>query len=790
MRFRVRDVLAVLWMLGVAVALLAPAWLHGHSIGPFDLLTQHGLTKKSGVVIHNFTEGDQIDEMIPWSALAWTQVHHGHLPLWNPYSGFGMPLAFNWQSAPFSVPALVGYLVPVRFSYTVGLLTTLFVAGTGAYVLGRVLRLSLLASVMAGTVFELSGPLTGWLGFPHASVASWTGWLFAAALLIVRGRRRARCIALFAVVLALAVYAGQPEVLTVVILSLLVFLVVLLAPRAAGLWGSGPLRRPIVDLLLAAVAGGALAAPLALPGLQLASQSVRSISPSSQALRLHDVLYVLFQGFDGLPIAGNQPFGESFFYNETSAYVGLIALVLAVVGIAVRRRRPEVISLTAVGVVTALLAYSSPVVSFMGGLPFVGKVAWLRALMPMALVIAVLAGLGLDALIRSYSDRSVRRWAVGTFATAGVVLLAIWLFGRGNLPPSQADIRSKSFIWPVVETGLGLAVVGSLSLVVRARLGRGAAFSGVGRGWRGATARDQADTPGAPKRSPGWRLGAGQWAGLSLLACETAFLVTAGAPLWSSSSQFLTPTPAVASVKRVVGDATVGSGGGLCGSVGILPEANVGFDVHELDVYDPIIPKAYFKSLQASTGQASLTLFNEYCPSVKTASVARLYGVEFVLEGRGAPGPQGGVFVSRVGDEDLYRIPGAAPATITPLPASGRLPSNFVPGAPVGVTHPSPSVWNLTTRSATEAVLRLRLTDVPGWHATLDGRPLHLQQFSGVMLQALVPPGRHSVELHYWPTTFTAGIVLAACSVVALISVPLVARARHRQRGQRMADRG
>ncbi len=59
---------------------------------------------------YNTQISDLIREIIPWTTLAWTQVHHGILPLWNPYSALGAPLAFNWQSGAFSLPALVGYL--------------------------------------------------------------------------------------------------------------------------------------------------------------------------------------------------------------------------------------------------------------------------------------------------------------------------------------------------------------------------------------------------------------------------------------------------------------------------------------------------------------------------------------------------------------------------------------------------------------------------------------------------------------------------------------------------------
>ena len=96
----------------------------------------------------------------------------------------------------------------------------------------------------------------------------------------------------------------------------------------------------------------------------------------------------------------------------------------------------------------------------------------------------------------------------------------------------------------------------------------------------------------------------------------------------------------------------------------------------------------------------------------------------------------------------------------------------------MAVTHPDPSSWTLITKVSRPQMLRLRLTDVPGWHASIDGRPLELRRFAGVMLQARVPAGLHTVELSYWPTAFTAGIVLAVCSVGGLCIVSIIATAR------------
>ena len=169
------------------------------------------------------------------------------------------------------------------------------------------------------------------------------------------------------------------------------------------------------------------------------------------------------------------------------------------------------------------------------------------------------------------------------------------------------------------------------------------------------------------------------------------------------------------------------------------------------------------------------------CPSIDNASVARHYGVGFILGHRTGPRPSGTVFVSTVGGEKLYRVPGGAAATLTPLGADGALPPPDAPGSPVAVTHPDAASWKMTIRSSRPAVLRLHLTDVPGWHATLDGRPLTLESYAGAMLQARVPAGSHTVELRYWPSTFTAGIALGLTSVVGL-GAGLVVGARRRRR--------
>ena len=745
------DCAGLLFVVGAAVAVLLPALLHGASLGPFDLLSRYGVSQHSGVSVHNSQTTDLISEMIPWTSLAWTQVHHGHIPLWNPYNGLGMPLAFNWQSATFGLPTLLGYLAPLRLAYTVQIVVTLVLAGTGTYVLGRVLGLGVTASVMAGVVYELSGTFMGFLGWPIAGVLAWAGWLFAAALLIVRGRRRVLAVVFFAFSVAGAVYAGQPDALVLLAPGLVIFLLVLLVARARSGGGVGTILRPVGDVAVATLAGGALAAPLILPGVPLTTGSVFfHAARANGALAAHDVVNLMFQGYNALPVAQGHWFGVG-----TSAYVGVIALVLAVTGAVVCRHKPEVLAFVVVGIVMAALVFVPELASLMNKLPF--RARWHLGLVVVTFALAVLAGYGTDAIVRSPWDWTTRVVCASGFAVAGLVVVALWLLGRGHLSPHATHLRTESFVWPSVLIVLGLLVVAGLS-------------------W--GTGRTHTFQGSAVQRAGG----PGRWAAWVFLMAETAFLVGVGAPLWSSSPTFLASTPGVAALVKAVGTSTVGFGAHSCElppTLGILPETNAAYGVHELSAYDPITPGAYFRALKVAPG----ILVSVFCPVIHSADQARRYGVAFVLVPNGAPGPHGTVFDQAIGDEDLYRVPGAGAATLIPLSVGAKLPDLNAPGTPVSVSYPDPASWRVATKAGGSQLLRLRLTDVAGWHASIDGKPLALERFGGIMLQARIPPGSHVVELHYWPETFTFGLVCAVADAAGLLLAAVWGRSRRRAAG-------
>lgn len=760
------DVAGLAWIVAAAVAVMLPALVHGVYLGDFDWLAANGLPHQNGVTLPN---SDRILQMIPWTTLAWTQVHAGHLPLWNPYNALGTPLAFNWQSSTFSLPAALGYLVPMRLAYTVQVLVTLVVAGSGGYFLCRVLRLAPLACVLAGTVFELSGSFMGWLGWPVASVASWSGWIFAATILVVRGNHRVGSITLFSITLALAVYAGQPDTLVLLLILLVLFAIVLLVQqvKTASLRGLRVLTRPCVDLGFASLAGLAISAPLLLPGLQLMSKSIRSggggALGSQAALALKTLQPLIFPGLGQAP-----PFWIHLYLGVVAASLAVVALASVVLGYLRRCRRPEVVALVAVAIGAGLLTFAEPVVSAMNHVPGLEAVRFPRILVFWEFSIAMLAGAGLDVLVRFSDRRRVLLVSGAAFLVAGLVLAVSVAVG-----PSDTVYARGQIVWAVAGVLLGLGLVAALAFVRR----HNRRSEEVGN----AVPAAQGGAPGSS-----WITGIarkpGLLAGAALLAFESVFLVTMGGPIWPSSAHPVTVTAAERELQRTVGSSLVGSGLPSCAALGFTPNTNILFDVHEMKAYDPMLPRSYFQEWFASTGQvAGLPYVSSYCPGFKTSAEARTYGVSFVLEPHGSAGPTGASFVREIGGEDVYRIPGSAMATVTPARSSGRRSADTAPESAATVSWVRPNSLQIVSVADTPQILRIRLTNVPGWHASIDGRSLPLEAFDRIMLQAHLPAGRHVVELTYWPRTFSLGIVLAALGCASLVVLLIVALAKRRR---------
>ena len=133
----------------------------------------------------------------PWRSFAVAEYLSGHVPLWNPYSGFGMPLAANLQSGVFYPLNFYYLFLPVERAQTVSLVLHVFLAGCTSFGLGRALGLGRPAAALMGVTYMFSGFVVAQGNFHNiTSVLAWTPAVFwGVEALLAPSDRRGRALA-------------------------------------------------------------------------------------------------------------------------------------------------------------------------------------------------------------------------------------------------------------------------------------------------------------------------------------------------------------------------------------------------------------------------------------------------------------------------------------------------------------------------------------------------------------------------------------------------------------------
>jgi hypothetical protein len=222
---------------------------------------------------------DTADFYAPLFRFECEQWRAARVPLWNPLSNLGMPLAATGTASVF-YPAKLVFHLPLGFDWALRLYLVghLLLAAGGVYCLARYLR----TSVAAAGIAALSYTFCGNVLFQQTNVvflvgAAWLPWAAAAALRMLREGSLRWAVALGAI-LALMVLGGDPQA---------AYHAGLLAVGAAWLLSrkeSTRLRYSVGLLGVAAVVGGALAAVQIVPSAEMAARSDRAASATARSL--------------------------------------------------------------------------------------------------------------------------------------------------------------------------------------------------------------------------------------------------------------------------------------------------------------------------------------------------------------------------------------------------------------------------------------------------------------------------------------------------------------------------
>jgi len=138
-------------------------------------------------------------------------------------------------------------------------------------------------------------------------------------------------------------------------------------------------------------------------------------------------------------------------------------------------------------------------------------------------------------------------------------------------------------------------------------------------------------------------------------------------------------------------------------------------------------------------------------------------GVRWVMAAPGEEPPPGMDWKLAYSGPDarIYERPGALPLV--------RLIGG-AQGGRVRIVRRTPGVWTIAWETPHRGRLVVAETWDPGWHATLDGRPVAVEPLLGVLMGVLVGPGAGRVELRYHPDGFVPGMILSALGLAAVVA--------------------
>ncbi len=375
-------------------------------------------------------------QFIYWRQFGFGQMAAGHLPLWNPHLYGGTPYFGGFQSALLYPPNWLYLCLPLARAVNVGIALHFFLGGWFMACWARHRGLHEVAACLAGMVFVLGGAY-----FPHIYAGHLPNLCTMVwgplILLAIDGwfdRRTLPWLGLGGGALAMQILAGHPQYVF--------YTGVACALYSAARWWDAPRRASAAGGLAAmALLGVALSAVQLFEGLHASGESLRSKGltaafAGSFSFPPENFLLAAIPGFFGNMVAGPY-WGRSYLW-EACPFVGISGVVLAVCA-ACRVRSREVWTCAGMVLVLSALALGrhtplfAPLYAYAPG--FDKFRGWSKFVYPASLFVAMLAAIGLDALLRRQvaSVLPVALLLGGALVAAGAGAWADWSAHVGAL---------------------------------------------------------------------------------------------------------------------------------------------------------------------------------------------------------------------------------------------------------------------------------------------------------------------------------------------------------------------
>lgn len=746
------------------------------------------------VVVNNPTSTDPIKQVYPRRVLANEMLKQGKLPLWNPSVLTGYPMLADGQLALFFPSSVLFLIVPLFYAYGLYAYLHVILAGFGTWLFARRLALGRGASLFAATCYMFNGYLLTWLQFPHHTGATaMLPWCFWAVERAVQ-EQRWRSWALAGFVLGLPVLSHFQLAFYIYIGVGCYALARLLAANA---W---PERRRIALGFSAAIAIAlALSAVQLLPAAALASQGQRTdlgFAPGSADAQFTNLLRTV------LPLLGGAPKDPAAvgwgprLQQVPMPYTGLAALLLAVIALLLsRHRQSSFFGLLAVG--SFSLAVSSPLLQLFMWLvpPYRQFEDHLRWFVLWGFAVAILAGMGIQALSRAQLAHPSRRALIFNRALLAAVALFLAVWGLRYIQLFTPESKYGIYITLIRQQQLGIALALGLAALlavaalcirrVPRTLSMGALIGVllIDLLWNGGTYNTSVSRD---------------------IVQPTDDLKQALAAYPNHDDSLIyPPTSQMAFLQSQPGPFRILGGDYLA----LPPNLNSTFGIEDIRGYVSLYSARYNRLARLidgkdyrQTGEGDISFRAYFTSAYEQRRLLNMLNVEYIIFPPGSPNADLYApleLVLRDDEGTIYRNPEVLPrawlvhqAEVLPddIAQLDRLAqaefnpatSVILDSAPPALAHataeePTPSVSYSPNRVDIQASVNapaiLVLADAydEDWRVTVDGAPAQLYRANYALRGVYLPSGEHSITFEYRPRALLFGGVLSLVTSVGLL---------------------
>ncbi len=742
----------------------------------------------------NNLRSDVIDNNIPRFSEIREGIIDGDLRLWTPLKAQGRPLASVLQSSFFHPLTLFLITVfPLAQGFSLLIAAKLGLSGFFMYLFLRTLDVSRAGSVLGGVAYMFSGFNVVWLLWPHTLVSSFAPLLFLQVEKLVRSPRP-RNIAFLSVVVAIMVFGGFPSVAGYFF-------------YAAGLYFLARLAQTLVrsaDWKRALWTGGAFGLSFALG----AGITALQLLPTLEHVDFIDLSYRKGLSHASLPLKqgiqlafpnyyGNQVFGNFEGHglknlNESSGYVGIITLGLALwgFGVSLVRRRGPAVFLGALALLSLAIIYEiGPFLDLVRPFPVFENNPSIRLLSVFGFAAAAVAAFGFDELRHFRPLGWLSRASLLAVGAAGTTVAGMLGYLGYEILQRREFLSHFVHNFPIMElhtfrlvtVAFGLSLVMLFLILVFLHLRRSVAalpFALVVLvlvssdllvfGYRqNPTVPDEYFYPETPAirflkthmrpyermapfdrtfMIPGTELIYGLNSSFShnLYSQRQRELMRA-----FSEKPFASPTAAVPISKRTDFSSP------------IIDVLGIRFLTirYSSDLFD-LAPElqARYDLVYANPGEIKIYENKRFAPAFLAPTVIHIEDPEDIL-----PTMQRGGF-----DPRQVAIVEEAP----PAEWEATLRDTADGASSVTVTEYGSDSAAYEVEASTPALLVVPELYHPGWKASVDGQPTKIYQANYIFRGVFVGAGQHEVEFKYRPASFRTGLIISAvalCGVGGLI---------------------